>query len=79
MAAISDVNKPFRGSDEVSPKWQRFDYFDAVYGLKKDFLLKLIRAGYVRSSLITLHNSSRGVRVIDRRSVDKMLEKNANI
>lgn len=65
-----------RFEDRISPRWLRIPGAVAYSGINRNRLFRLIREGTIRSASLKEHRGAkRGLRLIDRFSLDLYLEK----
>jgi hypothetical protein len=71
----SDSKRPARFDDRINPRWLRIDAAVRYSGINRSRLFKLIAEGVVRSASLKEHRGAkRGLRLIDRFSLDLYLE-----
>ncbi len=61
----------------VSSRWIRFSQALEWYPFKRAKLYELIRSGQVKSFVLAKPGASRGLRLVDRESMDEFLQKAA--
>jgi hypothetical protein len=59
---------------DIQPRWLRIPASAAYCGLSRAGLYILLRTGAIRSTMVYTTSSARGVRVVDRFSIDAYLE-----
>lgn len=61
-------------SDKITPRWFTYSQATAYSGIGERTLQNHIRAGHIRSSNCCAPGSTRGRRLIDRKSLDAFIE-----
>ena len=70
-----DPKPPSRFEDRINPRWLRINAAVAYSGINRSRLFKLIAEGAVRTASLKEHRGAkRGLRLIDRFSLDLFLE-----
>jgi hypothetical protein len=70
-----EPKRPARFDDRINPRWLRIDAAVKYSGISRSRLFRLIAEGQVRSASLKGHRGAkRGLRLIDRFSLDLYLE-----
>jgi hypothetical protein len=69
---LSDVNE---GSVKLQPRWLRVPAAVAYSGISRAKFYILLAEGQIKSASICARGKQRGIRVVDRLSIDRYLEK----
>jgi hypothetical protein len=74
--AAQPKSVPVRFDDRINPRWLRIPGAIKYSGISRSRLFRLIRDGEIASACLQEHpKSKRGVRLVDRLSLDLLLER----
>jgi hypothetical protein len=74
LIATETIRDSYGGPVNMSPRWLRIPSAVAYSGIPRATLYRLLATGSIRTSLIKQRNSNRGIRLVDRLSVDHYIE-----
>ena len=67
-----------RPSEQITRRWLTYQQAEIYSGIGSRTLQNHVRAGFIRSSNACAPGSTRGRRLIDRRSLDEFIEAGVN-
>ena len=70
---VAELNRQLRTADRIEPEYLKVDDCHHAFGLSRGFLFPLLISGQIRSVHIKQPGRSRGIRLVDVKSLREYL------